>query len=137
MMMSWSRTWSLQAEVEGKQLENFEGKLLHNMSEWSTPQLALHNPNRPLRQPLFRRRFPFHPPPVTTLLPSSSSLLPPPPFQSHPLKENRFKTGIMFLPIHFPNRVLTHLCPPCRRSAVQVKNSRLESHSTPLHRTRE
>ena len=90
-----------------------------------------------LRQPLFRRRFPFHPPPVTTLLPSSSSLLPPPPFQSHPLKENRFKTGIMFLPIHFPNRVLTHLCPPCRRSAVQVKNSRLESHSTPLHRTRE
>ena len=27
MMMSWSRTWSLQAEVEGKQLENFKGKL--------------------------------------------------------------------------------------------------------------
>ena len=25
MMMSWCRTWSLQAEVEGKQLENFKG----------------------------------------------------------------------------------------------------------------
>ena len=24
--MSWSRTWSLQAEVEGIQLENFKGK---------------------------------------------------------------------------------------------------------------